>query len=81
MGNCVFANRVVVIFIDVLITYDPVGEFQLGQMDEVLRTGVSDGSSFCCKDRNALEVNTMYNLINSNKLSNQRKVFREKGKF
>lgn len=46
VGNCFFANCVVVIFIDVLITYDPVGEYQLGQMDEVLGTRVSNRRAF-----------------------------------
>lgn len=59
VGNRVFANCVVVIFIDVLITYDPVGEYQSGQMDEALRTRGSHRRAFCCKERITLKVNTI----------------------
>lgn len=48
VGHCLFANCVVVVFIDVLITYHPVGKYQLGQMDKVFSTRISNGSAFCC---------------------------------
>ena len=52
VGHCFFANCVVVTFIDVLITYDPVDKHQLGQMDKVFSTRISNESAFCCRKIN-----------------------------